>query len=256
MLHDVIAVLVIRELASMGVDLLDYAGLVALRAHVYGLLEDSAGTGVTGKFFDLPAEAAEDECQISLVVNTLKGLLDDMITIRVFHHLQDLGFEFLDKFVLFMGKHMLQSLRNVSHRSRNGACDGECRYLLNNPATVLIKRQIDHSRSHGFLEKCLVDLTAVFEKLLHNVVAKDVHHEGNGVGFNLLEDLVLLVTVGSIKFILDESRPMLVAAEFDDMAIDVLPGLSVLKDNRICHLAMTGKHIPSARSACWSYSRF
>lgn len=75
----------------------------------------------------------------------------------------------------------------------------------------------------------------MFEKLLHNVVAKDVHHERNGVWLNLPEDLVFLVTVSCSKLILDEPRPMLIAAEFNNVVVDVLPNSLVSFFYQACY---------------------
>ncbi len=62
----------------------------------------------------------------------------------------------------------------------------------------------------------------MLEELLDDVVSKHVLHQGGGVGLDFSEDLVLLVAVGRLELLLDEAGPVLIAAEFDDVAMYVL----------------------------------
>ena len=71
-------------------------------------------------------------------------------------------------------------------------------------------------------QKSFLHLIAVLEELLNNIVAKYICHKLQGVGLYLAEDLVLLVTICSLQFLLNEPRSMLIAAKLNDVLIDVL----------------------------------
>jgi hypothetical protein len=75
---------------------------------------------------------------------------------------------------------------------------------------------------HVLGQNSFLQLIAVLEELLNNIVAKDICHELQSVGLYLAEDLVLLVTICSLEFLLDEPRSMLIATKLNDVVIDVL----------------------------------
>lgn len=62
----------------------------------------------------------------------------------------------------------------------------------------------------------------MFEEFLNDVVAKDVRHQLYRVWLDLSEDLVFLVAICGLELLLDEPRPMLVAAKLDDVVVYVL----------------------------------
>lgn len=62
----------------------------------------------------------------------------------------------------------------------------------------------------------------MLEELLYDVVAEDILHELECIGLNFSENLVLLVTVGSLKFFLNKPRAMLVPTKLHDMIVDIL----------------------------------
>lgn len=62
----------------------------------------------------------------------------------------------------------------------------------------------------------------MFKELLDNIVTKNILHELDCVGFNLAENLFLLVAVGSLELLLNETRSMLVTAELYNMVVDIL----------------------------------
>lgn len=76
-------------------------------------------------------------------------------------------------------------------------------------------------------ENSLLALIAVLEKLLDHVVAEDIRHQLHGVRLNLLENALLLVAVSSLQLLLDETRAVLIAAEFTDVVVDILEPLEV-----------------------------
>jgi hypothetical protein len=75
---------------------------------------------------------------------------------------------------------------------------------------------------HALCQHSLLKLVAVFKEFLNNIIAKDIRHKLQSVGVDFTEDLVLFITICRLEFLLDESRPVLVATEFYDMFVDVL----------------------------------
>lgn len=58
---------------------------------------------------------------------------------------------------------------------------------------------------HLIGEDFLLSLVAVLEKLLHHVIPKNIRHQLQAVRLDFPENLLLLVTVGSLEFLLDET---------------------------------------------------
>lgn len=75
---------------------------------------------------------------------------------------------------------------------------------------------------HLICKYLLLRLIAVLEKLLNNIVAKDIRHKLKAVGLDFAEDLVLLVAICGFQHVLDEPRTMLITTEFHNMVIDIL----------------------------------
>ncbi len=62
----------------------------------------------------------------------------------------------------------------------------------------------------------------MFEEFLDHVIAKDIGHQLDSVGEDLSEDLILLVAVGCLKLLLNESRTVLVTTELNYVIVNVL----------------------------------
>jgi len=75
---------------------------------------------------------------------------------------------------------------------------------------------------HLLSKLALLDLVAMFEEFLDNIVAKHIRHQLQGVSADLIEDNFFLISVRSLKFLLDKSRPMLITAKFHDVCKNVL----------------------------------
>ena len=78
----------------------------------------------------------------------------------------------------------------------------------------------------------LLTLVTMLKELLDDIVAKHVRHQLDSVGLNFLEDTLLLVTVGSLELLLNETRAVLIAAEFADVLVDILLELD-MKGNEV-----------------------
>ncbi len=90
------------------------------------------------------------------------------------------------------------------------------------PAGIHLLGQSYHVTLHVVTQDLLLDLTTVLEELLNHVVSEHVLHELDGVGFDLPEDLILLVAVGRLQLLLNESRSILITTELDHMVVQVL----------------------------------
>lgn len=62
----------------------------------------------------------------------------------------------------------------------------------------------------------------MLEELLDHVVAEYILGELQGVGEDLVEEIILFVTIGAHHSVLDEARSILVATKFHDMAVYML----------------------------------
>lgn len=62
----------------------------------------------------------------------------------------------------------------------------------------------------------------MFKEFLDHVITKDIGHQLNSVGEQLSEDLILLVAVGCLELLLNESRTVLVTTELNNVIVDVL----------------------------------
>jgi hypothetical protein len=65
-------------------------------------------------------------------------------------------------------------------------------------------------------------LVAMLEKLLDDIIAKDVCHKLQGIEFDFSKNLLLFVTIGRFELLLDKARAMLITTKLDDMIVDVL----------------------------------
>lgn len=75
---------------------------------------------------------------------------------------------------------------------------------------------------HLLGENLLLNLIAMLEKLLNDVVAKHILHQLDGVGLDFVKDTFLFFAVGHDELVLNETRSVLIPAELDDVAINVL----------------------------------
>ncbi len=62
----------------------------------------------------------------------------------------------------------------------------------------------------------------MFEELLDDIVAEDILHQLNSIRLNLAEDPIFLLAVRDCEFVLDETRPVLISTELDNVAINFL----------------------------------
>ena len=58
---------------------------------------------------------------------------------------------------------------------------------------------------HLGCEDLLLGLTSVLKELLSNVITKNISHELQRIRQDFLKDLLLVVTVGSLELLLNES---------------------------------------------------
>jgi hypothetical protein len=95
-------------------------------------------------------------------------------------------------------------------------------HLLNYPARVHLRGEFGDLAFHLCGQDFLLDLIAMFEELLYDVVAEHVLHQLQGVGLDLTENLILLIAVRCLQLFLDEPRAVLIPAELHDMVVNVL----------------------------------
>lgn len=76
--------------------------------------------------------------------------------------------------------------------------------------------------THLIGQQLFLGLIAVFEELLDDIIPKYISHQLARVRVELAKDLILLIAVGGLQLLLDESRSMLVTAELDDVIVNIL----------------------------------
>ena len=75
----------------------------------------------------------------------------------------------------------------------------------------------------------------MLKELLYHVITKYICHELYRVRMDLAEHLILLIAVCGLQLQLNEPRSVLVAAELNDMVVDVLL-MSVTGCGTLAHL--------------------
>lgn len=78
---------------------------------------------------------------------------------------------------------------------------------------------------HLLCQSFLLSLISMLKELLDHIIAEEVHHQLEGIGHDLLENSFLFIAIGTLKLLLNEPRSMLISAEFNDMAVDILDGV-------------------------------
>lgn len=80
---------------------------------------------------------------------------------------------------------------------------------------------------HLLGQRRLLQLTPMLKKLLDNIIPENIRHELERIRLDLAENGILLIAVGRLELELDESRAVLVTAEFNDVVVNVLVFVSV-----------------------------
>lgn len=172
-------------------------------------LNNPTPVGMTRNSRNLTFERINNELHL-FRRNRLNRLLYNMVPILILDATQRIPLQFFDESSLLVGKDMFQC-------------------LLDNPTAVHLERQSKDVAVHLHREHGLLSLIAVFEELLNNVVAKDIGHELERAGCDLVEHGLFVDTRRSLKFLLNKARSMLISAKFDNMTKDVLLIRSCLK---------------------------
>jgi len=112
------------------------ASLRRLDARIKNALDYTAPIRVVSKSTNLSVNGVEDELHAS-GIETLDGLLDDMVAVLVLDTSQDMRFQFLNKLGLLIAENVLQSLSLSAWPAKIRV--GES-HFLNNPAAVHLQR--------------------------------------------------------------------------------------------------------------------
>lgn len=200
-LSDIVPELVGNEHCRTSMELLEYGDLIVRLAILQDSLDHSAAIRMGCENMNLTAECFDDELDV-LRRHTLDGFLYNVVAILILHALEDICLKFLDEFGLLISKDMLKGLDKVS---RSLMCYTEDSYFLDNSAAIHLHRQLHNVVLHLLSQNPLLHLIAVLEHLLDHIVAENIRHQLQGVGLDLAEDLLFLITVSSFEFLLDES---------------------------------------------------
>ena len=112
-LDNVVAVLILYELVGGRVELLKYALRLLGRAMFENALDDSAAVRMGAQRVHLAGKGADDKLK-GTWLHALDALLYDMITILVFHALENVAIEFTHDLLLLLRSDRLQRFLNDS----------------------------------------------------------------------------------------------------------------------------------------------
>lgn len=96
----------------------------------------------------------------------------------------------------------------------------------------------------------LLRLIAVFEEFLNHIITEHVCHQLARVRMQFSKYLILFVTIGRLKFLLDEAGAVLITAKLDDVFIDVLPQVSIHTLYITCPRSSPSVHIVYSSCCC------
>lgn len=83
---------------------------------------------------------------------------------------------------------------------------------------------------HHGRKNLLLNLVSMFEEFLDDIIAEDIFHQGDRIGFNLSEHLFFLVAVRRLELLLDKTRAVLITAELNNVTIDILELLAAVPE--------------------------
>lgn len=93
---------------------------------------------------------------------------------------------------------------------------------MHHPAAIHLRGELKDPGLHLRRQSSLLQLLSMFEALLDNLVAVDVHHQLEGVWLDFRKHTVLFVGGGRRDLVLDKPGAMLVSTELGDVSEDVL----------------------------------
>lgn len=116
-LYDIVAVLVLDQNQSTGMELFDNLSSGRLRTVFKHSLDDTTPVRVRGEVLYLALHSSVDEGDM-LSGNPLDCFLDDMISVLIFDAFEDVVLQLLDQYCLLIGKNVLKSLLSLAHFTR------------------------------------------------------------------------------------------------------------------------------------------
>lgn len=95
-------------------------------------------------------------------------------------------------------------------------------FSLAYPAPIHLQRELVHIPLHLGSQMSFLILITYFEKLLNDVIPKNVHHERKHVRLDLGQDGCSIFVCPVLQSLLNEPGSMLIATEFDHLTGDIL----------------------------------
>lgn len=153
------------------------------------------------------------------LIEVYDDFLNHMIAVLIVHRAIDIAVELLGYLGALGREAVFQCLVTISAKIKTMF---KWTHLLYHPAGIHLVGQSLDLALHQTREMGLLRLGSVLKELLNHIVAEQILHQGQSIVAYLVENTLLLVTVCSFEFPLDEARAMLVTAELHDVAVDVL----------------------------------
>jgi len=219
MLDDIISELIDDQCRHAAVEFAEYRLSGIFFTMFQHSLYDPTSIGMGGEALDLLVEGTDDELDM-LGWNSLNCFLNDVVAILILNTFQNIVLKFFHDAGLLVNQNVFQCLKdNISKALIDAKEDS---YLLDHPAAVHLRRERHDMAFHLVCKDLLLGLIAMLEEFLNHVIAKNIRHQLDRVWLYLAEDLVLLVGIGSLQLLLNETRAILITTEFNDMIVDIL----------------------------------
>lgn len=95
-------------------------------------------------------------------------------------------------------------------------------YFLNTSASIQLHGKLHNVVLHLCSKLLLLNHCAIDKKLLYNVVAENVNHQGVRIDHDFVENPLSIVAVRKWDLLLEKPRALLVPSKFDNMSKNVL----------------------------------
>lgn len=220
MLDDIVAVLVLHKVVDVQHQLLQDGPRLRVRTVLQNALDDAAAVCVRRQREHLSRKRIQDELD-ELAGHLLDALLDDVVAVLVLHARHNVSVQLLDQQRLLVAVNHLQRLRKCQTNNDTAGRTGGT-HLLDDAASVHLHGE-RHDVANKLLRKTALLLrAAVLKELLDDIVAKDVGHQRERLGQDLVKDHLLVGIQGNLQLLLDEARAVLVHAELHNVMLDIL----------------------------------
>mmetsp|Transcript_21722 Transcript_21722/g.47599 ORF Transcript_21722/g.47599 Transcript_21722/m.47599 type:complete len:265 (-) Transcript_21722:558-1352(-) len=197
MLHHIVSILIRGQLHTTLKDLIQQRRDLHRSAVFDESLDHTAAVAMLGHARCLTKEGIHDETN-AIRRKSLNALLNDMVPMLVFNALQDMALQLTDQQYLLLDGNGIQR-------------------LLNHSAPVHLEGKFQDLSHQLLRQDAALIRIAILEKLLDDIVAKDVRGQLVHLLENLFEGLLFLFFGGHLQLLLDQPGAILILRDLADV---------------------------------------